>query len=137
MTYIVNRQGKGDSTQLISARIQISHLEFAEENGFVFNKLVNKALETFEHDLQTDHEVERASVKLTWSCSVYTAYDEDGRGSRPKMLRVQTHLLDYLKMNEYKVNAAINLALERWIKYYKTNRVADYVINNLQRRGKY
>lgn len=137
MTYIVNRQGKGDSTELISSRIQVRFVEFAKDNGFNFNKWANKALESFEHDLQTDHDVDKVRSRLIWSCSTYTAYSENGQGSTPKMLRIQTHLLNYLRMNKYKVNAALNLALERWIDYYKTNRVADYVIGDLKRRGKY
>lgn len=137
MAYVLRRLAGRPSTKLISARIQRQYIEFADNNGFVFNKWTNRALETLIHDLQTDYNCERAKRWLIQSGQSYTAYVTDGQGSEPKMLRVQTHLLEYLKLNRYKVNAAINLAFERWIKYYKEGRVADYIFGQLQRRTKY
>ena len=104
---------------------------------FNFNKWANTALESLVHDLQTDYNVEKEKRTLKWSCSTYTAYHEDGYGSVPKMLRIQTHLLEYLKLNGYKVNACVNLAFERWKEYHKDGRVADYVIHKLRSRSKY
>lgn len=133
MTYILNRQGTGKSTKLISARIQIHHIEFAENNGFALGKLINQALFTFVHDLQTDYDIGNDRYWLTYSGAGFTGYKEDGRGSRPMSARVRCDFLEYLQLNKYKVNTAINLALDRWENYYKGGNVADYVITSLKR----
>jgi len=136
MAYVNSTRAGRPSTTLISSRIQKQYIAFAEDNGFVFNKWANKALETFIHDLQTDHNITHEKRWLQYSGGCYTAYDTDSQGSTTKMLRIQTHLIEYLRMNMYKVNAALNLALQRWVNYYKHGQVADYVIGQLQRRGK-
>ena len=137
MAYVNSTRAGRPSTTLISSRIQKQYIDFADQNGFVFNKWINKALETFVHDLQTDYNLTDEKRWLYWSGGCYTAYDIDCQGNAVKMLRIQTHLIEYLKMNMYKVNTALNLALQRWVKYYKAGQAADYVIGQLQRRGKY
>lgn len=137
MAYVNSIKAGRPSTTLISSRIQKQYIDFAEENGFVFNKWVNKALEAFCHDLQTDHNLADEKRWLHLSGGLYTGYDTDCQSSVTKMLRIQTHLIEYLKMNMYKVNTALNLALQRWVKYYKAGQIADYVIGQLQRRTKY
>lgn len=133
MTYILHRQGKGDSTKLISARIQIRHIEFAENNGIALGKLINTALNTFIHDLQTDHDTGNAKYWLINSGSSFTGYNTDWRGSQPISARVRRDYLEYLQMNKYKVNTAINLALDRWEERYKKGSVEDHIINSLKR----
>ena len=112
-------------------------MTLAQQEGYNFNKWCNKALTTFEHDLQTNHNVKDITYWLTESSGNYVGYREDGQGSVPKMLRIQTHLLDYLRMNNYKVNTALNYALQRWCDYKEKGQVADYVITDLRKRGKY
>lgn len=90
-------------------------------------------METFVHDLQTDYKINKEKYWLTYSGGGFTGYDTDYTGGVPKMLRLQTHLIEYLKINQYKVNTAINLALQRWEGYYKNGNVANYVIDELQR----
>lgn len=137
MTYLTYRKRIGQSTKLISSRIQVQHVEFAKELAFNFNKFANKALETLIHDLQTEHVTSNTTYHLTYSGGGFVGYSEDGYGSTPKMLRIRRDLLEYLEMNKYKVNTALNLAIERWRDYYKQGNVADYVIHDLQKRGKY
>lgn len=137
MTYLTYRKGIGQSTKLISSRIQVQHVEFAKELAFNFNKFANKALATLIHDLQTEHITSNTTYHLTHSGSAFVGYGEDGYGSTPKMLRIRRDLLEYLEMNKYKVNTALNLAIERWRDYYMKGNVADYVIQDLQKRGKY
>lgn len=133
MAYVDRRLSGRPSTTLISSRIQQRHITFAEENEFNFNRWVNKAMETFVHDLQADHNINREPYWLTYSGGGFTGYDSDYTGGKPKMLRLQTHLIEYLKMNGYKVNTAVNLALQRWEQYFKNGNVTDYVIGELKR----
>lgn len=133
MAYVNSRRTGRPSTTLISSRIQRAHITFAEENEFNFNRWVNKAMETFVHDLQSDYNIKLEKYWLTYSGGGFTGYDTDCTGDVPKMLRLQTHLIEYLKINQYKVNTAINLALQRWEGYFKNGNVADYVVNELQR----
>lgn len=133
MAYVNSRKAGRPSTTLISSRIQRRHIKFAEDNEYNFNRWVNKAMETFVHDLQTDYNINRERYWLTYSGGGFTGYDTDYTGGIPKMLRLQTHLIEYLKMNGYKVNTAVNLALQRWEEYFKKGDVADYVIGELQR----
>lgn len=133
MAYVNSRKAGRPSTTLISSRIQRRHIKFAEDNEYNFNRWVNKAMETFVHDLQTDYNINRERYWLTYSGGGFTGYDTDYTGGIPKMLRLQTHLIEYFKMNSYKVNTAINLALQRWEEYFKNGKVADYVIGELKR----
>lgn len=136
MTYLKYRSRKGASTILISSRIQRHTIEFADDNNFVFGRFINKALETFVHDLQTDHKISKEKYWLTKSGSLFVGYQEDYRGSAPKMIRVRADLIEYLKNNKYQVNTAINLACDRWRDYFKKNEVAGYVIIELTDRKK-
>ena len=135
--YVHSRRACRPSTTLISSRISAKHIRYAKVNGFNFNKWANRALETYVHDLQTDYDVDKDKYWLRWSGGVFTPYDTDHDGLQSKMLRIQTHLIEYLKINQYKVNTALNLALDRWERYRQNGRVAEYVIADLQRRGKY
>lgn len=131
MTYLKHFSRKGESTKLISARIQMHNVEFANDNCFVFGRFINAVLETLVHDLQTDYNIKNEKYWLTASGSLFTGYKEDLRGSIPKMIRVRCDLLEYLQMNMYKVNTAINLACDRWIDYFKSGQVAEYYIREL------
>ena len=126
MTYLKHFSRKGESTKLISARIQIHNVEFADDKCFVFGRFINAVLETLVHDLQTEHNLTHEVYWLTRSGSAFTGYKEDYRGSVQKMIRVRCDLLDYLQMNKYKVNTAINLACDRWIEYFKRGEVAEW-----------
>lgn len=131
MTHIKSRQGTGTSTKLISVRLQVLTIEFAEEFYFALGKFINSALVTYLHDLQTDYNVEHDKYWLIASGSRFVAYEEDGRGSVMKMVRVRCDLLEYLHMNKYQVNTAINLACDRWRKYFKEGRIAQYAIDKI------
>lgn len=128
MTYLKYRSRKGESTELISARVQIQHVEYSENNSFVFGRFINSALETFIHDLQTEYNIKNEVYWLTYSGRYLTGYETDGRGSVQKMIRIRADLLQYLRMNKYKVNTAINLACDRWKKYREQGNVADWKI---------
>lgn len=132
MTYLKHPSRKGASTILVSSRIQQHTIEFAKDNNFIFGRFANTALTTLVHDLQTEYNIERVPWQLTISSSSYTAYAEDGLGSVPKMIRIRADLFEYLKNNNYKLNAAINLACDRWREYYKQDRVAFHVIDKIK-----
>lgn len=55
MIYLKFASRKGSSTKLISARIQMHNVEFADDKNSVFGRFINVVLETFVHDLQTEH----------------------------------------------------------------------------------
>lgn len=135
MTYTKSRHYKGNSTTLVSSRIQINHIEFCEEHGFVFNRWVNSALDTLVHELQVDYNVENARYWLTCSGGLFTGYEQDYRGSQPKMIRIKSMNVEYLKFNQYKLNTAINLALERWEDYFRKGKVADWLILKITKKG--
>ena len=135
MTYTKSRHYKGDSTTLVSSRIQINHIEFCEEHGFVFNRWVNSALDTLVHELQCDYNVEKARYWLHNSGGLFTGYEQDYRGSQPKMIRIKSLNVEYLKFNQYKLNTAINLALERWEDYFRKGKVADWLILKITKKG--
>lgn len=136
MTYLKYISRKGESTKLISARIQMKNVEFADDNCFVFGRFINAVLETLIHDLQTDHKIMNEKYWLTMSGAAYTGYRQDDRGSVQKMIRVRCDLLEYLQMNKYKVNTAINLACDRWIDYFRRGEVYEYRIIELTDRKK-
>lgn len=136
MTYLKYRSRIGASTILISSRIQRHTIEFADDNNFVFGRFINKALEVFVHELQTGHNVGNEKYWLVESGSTFVGYQEDHRGSVPKMIRVRADLIEYLKQNTYQVNTAINLACDRWRDYFKKNEVAVYVITELTDKKK-
>lgn len=131
MTYLKYRSRKGASTILISSRIPRHTIEFADEQCFVFGRFINTALETFVHDLQTDWNIRNEKYWLTQSGRGFVGYNTDGRGGVTKMIRVRADLIEYLKQNTYQVNTAINLACDRWRKYFKEGDVAEYVLSKL------
>jgi len=134
MTYTKSRHYKGNSTTLVSSRIQISHIEFCQEHGFMMNRWANAALDTLVHELQVDYNVEKERYWLTNSGGLYTGYEQDYRGSQPKMLRIKSMNVEYLKFNQYKLNTAINLALERWEDYFENGKVAERVIQKITKK---
>ena len=101
--------------------------------GFVLNRFVNEALTTLVHDLQLDHNITRETYWLTYSGGGYVGYEVDTRGSITKMLRIRADLIEYLRQNKYKVNTAINLAIDRWRDYEKKGNVAGYIIDKLKK----
>lgn len=133
MTYLKQPSRKGQSTILISARIQIHTVEYAEKMGFILNRLVNTALSRLVYDLQTEHNINKETYWLTWSGGGFVGYEEDIRGSVPKMMRIRADLVEYLRQNKYKVNTAINLAIDRWRKCERNGEVTDEVINKLKK----
>lgn len=131
MTYLKQRSRKGASTILISSRIQQHTIEFADEHCFVFGRFINTALNTFVHDLQVDYNIKQEIYWLTQSGRGFTGYKEDYRGSVAKMIRVRADLIEYLKLNKYQVNTAINLACDRWREYFKNGNVSEWKIIDL------
>lgn len=131
MTHIKSRQGTGTSTKLISVRIQVHTVNFAEEYNFALGSFINAALSTYIHDLQTEHNVSYDIYWLTNSGVRFVPYLTDGKGSVQKMVRIRCDLLEYLHVNTYQINTAINLACDRWRMYFKNNRVAQYTIDKI------
>lgn len=135
MTLLRNRHGQGDSSKLISARIQYCYIEFADKNNLMLARLTTKALVMLIHDIQTDHWPAGVSA---WKLTVQSAnanYKTDWRGSKHTMLRMRMDLLEYLHMNDYRVNAAINIALEVFMDRIKTGTVTQADINRMTKRG--
>lgn len=135
MTYISHRQGTGTSTKLISSRIAIIYVEKMERFNFSLGRVVNDALEDYIHDLQTDHDVRNDAYWLSNRHSLYTPYQTDWRGSAHKMVRVRCDLLEYLKMNAYQVNTAINLAIERMMHKIRDGKIEQSTINRVTSKG--
>lgn len=135
MTYISHRQGTGTSTKLISARIAIIYVEKIERFNFSLGRVVNDALEDYVHDLQTDHNLSHDVYWLSNKHSLYTPYQTDWRGTAHKMVRVRCDLLEYLKMNSYQVNTAINLAIERFILKIRDGKIEQSTINRVTSKG--
>lgn len=133
MTYIKYRGKTGLSTKPISARVQIYHIGYAQINNFVFGKLINQAMEAFIHDLQTGHDIVDEKYWLINSGASFTGYKTYPSGSRLVCLRLRADFFEYLKLNQYKVNTAINLALERWEKRHLAGRVSDEELKILRR----
>lgn len=136
MTYLKHTSRRGQSTLLISARIQLHSIEYVEKMNFVLNRFVNQALFTFVHDLQTEHNITKETYWLTYSGGRFVGYEEDTRGSVPRMLRIRVDIIEYLRQNNYKVNTAINLAIDRWRRYEQNGSVAGYIISKLIDRKK-
>lgn len=135
MTYISHRQGKGTSTKLISARISTIYVEKMERFNFSLGRVVNVALAAYVHDLQTEHV---ARYEVYWLSNKYDScipYQTDWRGTSRKMVRVRCDLLEYLKMNAYKVNTAINLAIERFMHKIRDGKIEQDTLNRLSTRG--
>lgn len=135
MTLLRTRHGMGDSTKLISARIQYCYIEFADKTNLMLARLITKALEMLVHDIQTDHWPAGVSA---WTLTIHTrygTYKTDWRGSKHTMLRMRMDLLDYLHMNDYRVNAAINIALEVFMDRIKTGTVTQADIKRMTKRG--
>ena len=135
MTYITHRQGTGTSTKLISARIATIYVEKMERFNFSLGRVVNDALEDYVHDLQTEHDISHDVYWLSNKHAFYTPYQTDWRGTAHKMVRVRCDLLDYLKMNAYQVNTAINLAIERFMHKIRDGKIEQGTINRLSSRG--
>lgn len=135
MTYISYRQGKGTSTKLISARIATIYVERMERFNFSLGRVVNVALCDYVHDLQTDHDVTHHAYWLSNRHSLYTPYETDWRGSDHKMVRVRSDLYEYLKMNNYQVNTAINLAIERFMHKIRDGKIEQTKINSVSTKG--
>lgn len=135
MTYISHRQGSGTSTKLISARIATIYVEKMERFNFSLGRVVNTALEDYVHDLQTDHDVTHDAYCLSNKHASYTPYETDSRGSVHKMVRVRCDLFDYLKMNAYQVNTAINLAIERFMHKIRDGKIEQNTINRVSTKG--
>lgn len=133
MTYVKWRKNGAKSTKLVSARIQLHHIEWAAAQEFVFGKLVNKALEVLTHDLQVDWNIKNEKYWLTCSGGSFVGYKEDGRGSVPKMVRVRADICEYMMMNKYRLNTAINLGLDRFRANVESGQVADWTITVLQK----
>lgn len=136
MTYISHRQGEGNSTKLISARIATIYVEKMERFNFSLGRVVNTALADYVHDLQTDHDVHHDKYWLSNSHSLYIPYETDFRGSVHKMVRVRSDLYEYLKMNAYQVNTAINLAIERFMYRVRDGKIDQYMINSMTAKGR-
>lgn len=135
MTYISHRQGTGTSTKLISARIATIYVERMERFNFSLGRVVNTALENYVHDLQTEHDLSHDVYWLSNKQSFYTPYQTDWRGTTHKMVRVRCDLLDYLKMNSYQVNTAINLAIERFMYKIRDGKIEQSTINQVSTKG--
>lgn len=135
MTYISHRQGKGTSTKLISARIATIYVERMERFNFSLGRVVNTALEDYVHDLQTDHNLSHDVYWLSNKQAFYTPYQTDWRGTTHKMVRVRCDLLEYLKMNSYQVNTAINLAIERFMYKIRDGKMEQNTIYRVTTKG--
>lgn len=135
MTLLRTRHGQGDSTKLISARIQYNYIEFADKANLMLARLTTKALEMLIHDIQTDHWPTGVSQWMLAVKSSYANYELDWRGSKHTMLRMRMDLLDYLHMNAYMVNPAINIALQVFMDRIKAGTVTQADINRMTKRG--
>lgn len=135
MTYISHRQGLGTSTKLISARIAAIYVEKMERFNFSLGRVVNDALVDYVHDLQTEHNISHDVYWLSNKHAMYTPYQTDWRGSVHKMVRVRCDALEYLKMNAYQVNTAINLAIERFMIKIRDGKMEQSAINRVTSRG--
>ena len=51
------------------------------------------------------------------------------------MVRVRCDLLEYLKLNCYQVNTAINLAIERFMHKIRDGKIEQETLNRLSTRG--
>lgn len=135
MTYISHRQGTGTSTKLISARIATIYVEKMERFVFSLGRVVNVALEEYVHDLQTEHNISHDVYWLSNKQAFYTPYQTDWRGTAHKMVRARCDLLEYLKMNSYQVNTAINLAIERFMHKIRDGKIEQSAINRVTAKG--
>lgn len=135
MTLLRTRHGQGDSTKLISARIQYCYIEFADKTNLMLARLTTKALEMLIHDIQTDHWPTDLSPWMLTIQSAYANYKIDWRGSKHTMLRMRMDFLDYLHMNDYRVNTTINFALQIFMDRIKTGTVTQADINRMTKRG--
>lgn len=136
MTYISHRQGLGTSTKLISARVATIYVEKMERFNFSLGRVVNVALRDYVYDLQTEHDVNHDVYWFSNKHSLYTPYQTDWRGTTHKMVRVRCDLLEYLKMNVYQVNTAINLAIERFMYKIRDGKIEQSTINSVSSKGR-
>lgn len=135
MTLLRHRHGTGESTKLISARIQIMYIEFADKNNLMLARLTTKAMEMLIHDIQTDHWPAGVSQWMLTPHRHFGNYELDWRGSKHTMLRMRMDFLEYLHMNDYRVNAAINIALQVFMDRIKAGTVTQADINRMTKRG--
>ena len=135
MTLLIHRHGNGDSTKLISARIQYKYIEFADKYNLMVARLTTKSLEMLIHDIQTDHWPAGVTAWRLTAKTAYANYEVDWRGSKHTMLRMRMDLLEYLHMNDYRVNTAINIALQVVMDRIKAGTVTQDDINRMTKRG--
>lgn len=57
------------------------------------------------------------------------------RKTKPIKVRIDNRLLEWLQFMGFKVNTAINIAVERWIYYEQHDRVASFVIRDVTIRN--
>ena len=57
------------------------------------------------------------------------------RGTKAIKVRIDNRLLEWLRENYFKVNTAINIAVERWVYYEQHNKVAHYIITDVSTRN--
>lgn len=57
------------------------------------------------------------------------------RKTKPIKVRIDNRLLEWLQFMGFKVNTAINIAVERWIYYEQHDRVASWVIRDVTIRN--
>lgn len=57
------------------------------------------------------------------------------RKTKPIKVRIDNRLLEWLQFQGFKVNTAINIAVERWIYYEQHDRVAIWVIRDVTIRN--
>lgn len=57
------------------------------------------------------------------------------RKTKPIKVRIDNRLLEWLQFKGFKVNTAINIAVEMWIYYEQHDRVADWVIRDVTTRN--
>lgn len=57
------------------------------------------------------------------------------RKTKPIKVRIDNRLLEWLQFKGFKVNTAINIAVETWIYYEQHDRVADWVIRDVATRN--
>lgn len=134
MTYLKSQSRVGNSTKLISARVQTRYIDFAQEKDWKFNKLVNYAVARliidYQYDLLPERHKEALQMRKPWCIP-------DGRLVEPtkvRSVRLRVDLYEYMKMYRINRNCAINYGLERWKKFYEEGRVACYGLTDLIKR---
>lgn len=125
MTYIKCRHGLGQSTKMTCLTLNYIICDFLTLNNIIPSRAINKALELYIHDLQTDYNVKGDKFWLLHPPAHNIAHQADNRGKCRKNVRVRADLLDYLNLNMYSISTAVNIALVRWQKMYKQNKLSE------------